>query len=334
MASPLRRILRHLRHLRRPPGPVILMYHRVASPSIDPWGLAVAPDRFRDQLQVLARRRKILAMEGFVAALESRSLPRNAVAITFDDGYRDNLTTAAPLLEEAGAPATVFLTASAIGGETLFWWDDLARLILAQPGRIKYELAVGTARVAGDIAAMAPGEAPDRRWRAWDEPRTARQAEYKKLWQLLQRSRPAERAAAMRDLRRAAPAAMADSEDLPLTVEEVARLASSNLSIGSHAMSHQPLTSVSSAERRAEIEDGRAMCIALAHQPVNGFAFPHGDRDAETIAIVREAGFAWACSTRAACIDPRNYDLFDLPRIAAPDVSGRAILDLIEGARP
>ena len=50
--------------------------------------------------------------------------------------------------------------------------------------------------------------------------------------------------------------------------------------------------------------------------------------------MVREAGFAWACSTRAACINPRNYDRFDLPRIAAPDVSGTAILKRIEHATP
>jgi len=331
MAWSLRRVLRRPH---RQPGPVILMYHRVASPAIDPWGLAVAPERFRDQLKMLARRRKILAMEEFVAALEEGSLPRCAVAITFDDGYRDNLTNAAPLLDEAGAPATIFLTASAIGGEAPFWWDELAWMILLQPGRIKYELAVGTARVAGDIAAMASGEAPDRRWRAWEEPRTAREAAYKELWQLLWRSQPADRAAAMDDLRRMVPAAMDDPDDLPMTAAEVARLASSNISIGSHAMTHQPLTSLSHADRRAEIEDGRALCIGLADQPVSGFAFPHGDRDAETIAMVREAGFGWACSTRAASVDPKHCDRFDLPRVIAPDVSGAAILKRIEETTP
>ena len=99
-------------------------------------------------------------------------------------------------------------------------------------------------------------------------------------------------------------------------------------------MSHQPLTSLSHTDRRAEIEDGRAICIGLAGRPISGFAFPHGDRDAETIAMVREAGFAWACSTRAASVDPKNYDRFDLPRIVAPDVSGTAILNRIEEATP
>ena len=58
MVWSLRRILRQSG---RQSVPVILMYHRVASPLIDPWGLAVTPDHFRDQLTTLAQRRTILA---------------------------------------------------------------------------------------------------------------------------------------------------------------------------------------------------------------------------------------------------------------------------------
>jgi hypothetical protein len=67
---------------------------------------------------------------------------------------------------------------------------------------------------------------------------------------------------------------------------------------------------------------------------VRGFAFPHGDRDRETMDLVREVGFAWACSTREASVDPGQYDRFDLPRLVAPDVSGRALMKLIEEATP
>jgi hypothetical protein len=43
--------------------PVILMYHRVASPPYDPWGVCVAPDRFRDQLAALRAHRPLLSMD-------------------------------------------------------------------------------------------------------------------------------------------------------------------------------------------------------------------------------------------------------------------------------
>jgi peptidoglycan/xylan/chitin deacetylase (PgdA/CDA1 family) len=99
-------------------------------------------------------------------------------------------------------------------------------------------------------------------------------------------------------------------------------------------MSHQPLTSLNQPSRRADIEQGRALCSGLTDRPISGFAYPHGERDAETIAMVREAGFEWACSTRAASIDSENYELFDLPRVAAPDVPGAMMLHAIEATTP
>jgi peptidoglycan/xylan/chitin deacetylase (PgdA/CDA1 family) len=326
---------RALRRLKRRSSPVILMYHRIAQPPVDPWGLAVAPSRFRDQLRVLARHRQILPMDAFVDALEERRLPAEAVAITFDDGYRDNLTHAAPLLDAAAAPATVFLTTGAIGTERPFWWDELARMILLRRPEIRYDLEVGEIRVTGAIPAMAADEAPDPAWRAWHAARTAREAAYVELWQLLQRMRPGERAAAMDALRQSAPPVPGDRDELPMSPEEVAQIVRGRVGIGAHTITHPPLTALATqAECRAEIAGSRSRCLDLSGQPVRGFAFPHGDRDRETMDLVREAGFAWACSTREACVDPGQYDRFDLPRLVAPDVSGRALMKLIEEATP
>lgn len=337
MLSLLRRALVRLRgHPRgsrggataRRQGPVILMYHRVATPPVDPWGLAVAPERFRDQLAALKSARKIFAMDDFMAALSAGDLPPEAVAITFDDGYRDNLVRAAPLLAEVGAPATIFLTGGAIGRSEAFWWDELARMILVESGPVRYALTLAKEQVTGDIRAMAPGEAPDHEWRAWEAPRTERQAAYRALWVRLQRVRPAERAAAMAELRRTALPVPADADELPMSEAEVARLGT-GITIGAHAMTHQPLTTLPPAERRAEIGESRALCAAWAGRVVTGFAFPHGDCDVETSAMVREAGFAWACSTRAATVDPADFDPFELPRLAARDITGTALLQAL-----
>lgn len=302
------------RRLLRGERPVVLMYHRVAAPAVDPWGLAVRPELFRDQLAMLKRRRHLMAMDAFINALADGSLPQNAVAITFDDGYRDNLTNAVPLLDEAAAPATIFLTAGAIGRNAPFWWDELARMILLQRKPIRYDLGGRAVRAKQEIDAMAGDEPFDSTWRARLEPRTARQAAYKQLWQLLQRAQPAEREAAMDQLRHMAPPVPAASEELPMTVEEVAQVIKSpHISIGAHGMTHQPLSTLAASDRRVEIEESRAICGELARHAVDGFAFPHGDRDADTIAMVKAAGFAWACSTRHASVDARRSDHFDLP---------------------
>ena len=70
--------------------PIILAYHRVAEPDIDPWELAVAPDRFEAQLAVLRETREPFAMSAFLERLERGTLPANAVAVTGDGGFLMN----------------------------------------------------------------------------------------------------------------------------------------------------------------------------------------------------------------------------------------------------
>jgi peptidoglycan/xylan/chitin deacetylase (PgdA/CDA1 family) len=83
----------------------VLMYHSVGGEvSGDPQRLySLAPDRFANHVRCLARMPDTVAFDTGVAA-------GRGLAITFDDGYRDNLTVAAPLLIEAKLPFTVFVT--------------------------------------------------------------------------------------------------------------------------------------------------------------------------------------------------------------------------------
>lgn len=327
----MRSILRRVRGGMKPSaGPAILMYHRVATPPVDPWGLSVAPARFADQLASLSKYREIVTMNDFAAGLDAGTLSRRAVALTFDDGYRDNLSNAAPRLKVAGAPATLFLTGNAIGRDTPFWWDELARIILLQRGPVRFGLTLGTRHLQGDLPAMAADEVPDPGWRAWEKARTVREITYVDLWQALHHVQPAERAASMGTLRQMAPPVPTDSDELPMDESEVSQLSAFGMSIGGHAMSHQPLTTLAAPDRWAEIEASRARCLALSNGGAMGFAFPHGDRDEETIGMVREAGFAWACSTRSAAVKRGGFDRFDFPRVAAPDVLGAALMPILE----
>jgi Glycosyl transferase family 2 len=64
----------------------------------------------------------------------------------------------------------------------------------------------------------------------------------------------------------------------------------------------------------------------VSGMPVTGFTYPHGDRNAETIDMVRRAGYRWACSTREAIIDPLYVNLHDMPRIAVGDWPANTLL--------
>ena len=155
----MRRLVQRLhRWFRRRDGPAILMYHRIATPDVDPWGLSVSPERFAEQVQALRARRTILSMDAFVTRLRSGDLPHDAVALTFDDGYLDNLRRAKPILEAADVPATVFLTTGRIGTGKEFWWDELARMVLSRAEPLSASVTGGWRWPADRPSAHRPGD--------------------------------------------------------------------------------------------------------------------------------------------------------------------------------
>jgi peptidoglycan/xylan/chitin deacetylase (PgdA/CDA1 family) len=307
---------------RLPPRPVILMYHRIAEPAFDPWGLAVSPARFEEQLEMLNRRRSPMGVNEFADRSRRRQLPADAVAITFDDGYVDNLKFAKPRLEAASVQATVFITTGQIGRAGEFWWDELARIVLRSKAAIDLQVPIG-----GHLRRLrftgAPEEAPRPTWRAWSPPATAREAAYLELWHRLQECQPEEREEAVARLR-ALPSAAAEGDSRAMDRAEIGRLTSASISVGAHGASHQPLTSLPMQAREAEIRQSGETCRSITGQPVDGFAFPHGAADDATRRLVAEAGYRWACSTESRSIRPGD-DPYGLPRLQVADWDGEQL---------
>ena len=323
----MRRLVRRLhRWFCRKGGPAILMYHRIATPDVDPWGLSVSSERFVAHVQALNAHRTILSMDAFVARLRSRDLPHNAVALTFDDGYSDNLCQAKPILEAAGVPATVFLTTGRIGTGKEFWWDELARMVLTRAEAVSGNVTVDAHDLQIDLPPIDLATEPRVSWRAWDPPVSAREATYQMLWQALQRCTPNRREAAMAQLRLLFGATDPKLEDLPMCAADIGRLVSNRISVGAHGCTHQLLTSLPPAMRMEEIQRSRVEAEALSGLPVTGFTYPHGDRDAETIDMVRRSGYRWACSTCEAIVDPLCANPHDLPRLAVGDWRANVVL--------
>ena len=315
--------------LARPGGrPAILMYHRIATPSYDPWGLCVSPERFREQLPTLARERVVLSMDALAAALETGSAPRFATALTFDDGYADNFTIAKPMLEEIGLPATIFLTTGALGSARPFWWDELADLVFRTRAAAAFECVVGNARltVAWPAWDALPGWL--KAWRVARGSRCARTGAYVALWQALQPLSSQSRGEVMEALR--AKIGMldipADGDSAVLSAEMVQGLASDRIGVGGHARTHVPLTALPAEGACEEIAGGRDDVAALTGAYPSGFAYPHGAHDAALAAMVAKAGYKWAVTTEADTIDAARADPYRLPRLAVGDWGGPELL--------
>lgn len=324
----MKRLLRRLRRPRR--APVILMYHRIARPARDTWALSVSPERFRDHLAALRAGRTPVSMTALVDALDRGEAADDAAALTFDDGYLDNLTVAKPLLEAAGVPATVYLATGWIGCGRPFWWDEL-ELILFGPEPADFSVTIGGERVAISLPLEATHDPID--WRFGRKARTVRQKAYARLWTRLRDLAPDERAAAMDELRRQAPSPRYDREAVAMNANEAARLTSLLVDVGAHGITHSPLTKLPVDARRSEIAESGREAARMSGRPASGFAYPHGDRDRRTRGMVREAGYRYACSTFAAAIDCADYDVFDLPRLMVEDWTAQELISRMEALR-
>jgi peptidoglycan/xylan/chitin deacetylase (PgdA/CDA1 family) len=307
-----RRLVRRAKRLVGwPAGPAILMYHRVAPPKNDPWGLAVSPAAFEAQMRWLKRRRTVLPLHEFAGLHDRGRLPRDAVAVTFDDGYACNKLVAAPILAANQVPATIFLTTGAISSPAEFWWDDLERIIAgAQPGSVR--LVVGSEYFAFQITDAVSDE-------SFGDNRAAAHAD---LWRAMRELDAEARNAALVGLAdRCGVGRSGRKTHRAMTRAELTDLARSPwISFGAHTVSHPPLSKLSAAEQRYEIEASRSACAALTGAEPAMFAYPYGDNNEETVRLVREAGFTVAVTTEAGTVS-KSAEMLRLPRIQIGDWS-------------
>jgi peptidoglycan/xylan/chitin deacetylase (PgdA/CDA1 family) len=308
-----------MRSVRRP-LPLILMYHRIAKVALDPWALAVSPCRFGEQLEVLRRIRHPLRLEDFVARFHAGRLPANAVAVTFDDGYVDNLLAGKPLLCAAGVPATVFLPTGYLGRSGEFWWDEFARLILAGE-------AVRAPELEGKGISFnlmrEPSTPEDRGWRYPCEPRTTRQNALLTIRRQLRALGDTELLRAMAAIR-SCFTDITDHQDRgrPMTVAEVEDLIQGGLiTIGPHTVTHPALTDLDVAAAGEEIRASKAVCESLFGSTMCTFAYPYGEFNLDIRQAVETIGLSAACSTYGGPVHPLS-DPLALPRIQVLDWDG------------
>ncbi len=131
-----------LMQLRRyAPGPStvsILTYHHVADEDptypYDPGVADANPKQFRRQMEFLARYGTPIGIDELLRAVEGAPLPKNAVMVTFDDGYRSCHDVALPILRAVGMRATFFVPTGYVNDRKLYWWERIA-ICLSQARR-------------------------------------------------------------------------------------------------------------------------------------------------------------------------------------------------------
>lgn len=313
--------MRRMRALR--PYPAILMYHRIADEAFDPWGLSVSPDRFGEQVRWLSKSRRVLPLEEFAARHAQRSLPANAIALTFDDGYACVAKIAAPMLDEANVPATIFIPSEVIESGKRFWWDELERIVLDFEG--------DSIELEGTVFELGPPSAEDRVWKPNAEPGTPRQAAFLRLWNHLRHKAPEELSRAMNELRDQSRLEVRDDFKRPMTPNEVRSVCSDKIQFGSHSLSHPSLPRLPRAQKRTEIQESLDRCEALTGRRPRAFAYPFGEFDRESETLVEQAGFTCACTAKykAATPESRRYAL---PRLMVGNITAGTLKRVVRYA--
>lgn len=297
----------------RRPRAVVLVYHRVGQRGLDPWHLTIEPEIFAGQMETLARDWSPVSLPELVDGLGERRLPERAVAVTFDDGYADNLHAAGPLLAAHEVPATVFIATGYVEARREFWWDELERLVRrAAEAAIELELEVGARRFTYEplTQAAATNAVAD-------------------LQFALRRATVDEIAASVEALRASvgAPAGMPVRDThRPLEPDELRLLARDELiEIGAHTRWHACLARASRAEQQDELAGSKRRLEDWLDRRVSSVSFPFGrrarDYTRKTVRIAREVGFERAAVRFPARVTALTSPL-QIPRVVAPAVSG------------
>jgi len=241
----------------------VLAYHRIAdhaSPGFVGYAgnASATPSEFAAHIAWVVERFTPVALADLAAAAAGGArLPERPVLVTFDDGYRDNLTTALPVLERHAVPATVFLATDHIGSDIPFWWDRVAWCLTTAPSQRVRLPVLGEVDLSGDRRAVT------RRWvrRAKQLPDAAMRAAVDALPVAVGVSIPA---GAFRGI--------------TLTWDDVAAMTTRGVSFGAHTCSHPILTRADPATAAAEITGSARKVAEVTGVPPAGFAYPNGQR--------------------------------------------------------
>ena len=299
----------------------ILLYHRVIELPTDPQLLTVSRAHFADHLRVLNRVAAPMSVSQMLDLSAADRLPERAVAITFDDGYWDNFHAARQLLGQANVPATIFATTAHTDSQREFFWDDLDRIFL-RPNTLpqRLTLTVGGEAFTADLQNAATYSveafAQDCHWDVtMPTAPSPRQQAYRDLCALLHSATVAAREVALKALHEWSGLGLVGraSHRMATSSELAAAGADGRIQIGAHTIDHARLASESPAVQAKQLGRGSG-----------GFSYPFGTRrdyTADTVALVRAAGYRYACSNFNGLVN-RETDPYQLPRFIVRNWDG------------
>jgi glycosyltransferase involved in cell wall biosynthesis/peptidoglycan/xylan/chitin deacetylase (PgdA/CDA1 family) len=293
----------------RPAPLTILTYHRVLplheAQAYPFQGMMMSRDLFEAQMAYLSRHVAVLGLGEAVDLLRRGHLPGRAVAVTFDDGYRDNFDYAWPILKKYGIPATFFVVTDVLDQQLRLWWDEVAELIdqLSARGLHRTDSTDRLPNWAARIVSKLRPELPSGQvtselvTRMNDISLTERRGIMGTLYDLV---RPGAREGAHR----------------MLTWDQILELEDSGMGIGSHTSTHAFFDELDEEAIEYEISGSVARLTSRLKQPIRFFSYPRGRVVGHSRRWLEKVGVEAAVTTSPGLNQPGS-DLYQLKRIDA-----------------
>lgn len=295
----------------RMPRPIraVLMYHRVSAEEYrDPLNISAA--RLKQQLSALVHSGFAVAPLQDVALGERVGATEDAVAITFDDGYRSSLEVAAPLLESLGLPATYFVVTGAMQPDFEFWWDLVERCIISEdlPESVSHQ----------GMVLPLPVSTTAQKHRT-----LARLKEILVVASLEDRTALIDALLGQRRTR-------VQAAFPTLSEEDVRSLAARpGAQIGSHTVHHLWLPCQPEATVIEEVTRSRHTLESLTGKPVSTLAYPYGGQSELVSRLAASAGYTFGCTTEPRTLASRGRPL-QLARIDATQLADEALIAVLK----
>ncbi len=281
-----------------------LIFHRVTLDADPLFPGEMDAARFEQLCGLLGVWFNVLSLPEAIERLNTNDLPERAMAITFDDGYADNHSVAAPILRRFGLPCTFFVATGYLDGGCM--WNDVI---------------VSALRDTRQTSLSLQGMALDEGERMLSLCSVAERRLAVDHLILLSKYMPADRRQAFVDAV-ADRLEVASPNHLMMTSDQVRQLDRMGFGVGAHTRTHPILARLDRVAARCEIESCKADLENLLGHEVAHFAYPNGKRGTdyndETVAVVREAGFHAALTTNPG-VSMSTTDRFQLPRFTPWD---------------
>lgn len=282
----------------------ILMFHNVRPATPRPYApnhsLEVTPEFLETTIELLHRLQYEIIPVGDLATRLTRNDGGRFAALTFDDGYRDNLEFAAPILKRHAIPYAIYVTTGFVNRTSRLWWLELESAI----GLLNHvDLEIAGERFS--TSSRTPAEKCDAYVGAYEFLRNHDEAAMlDRISALLAQS-----------------GAEGDFAQLCMTWDEIRTAGQDPLcTIGAHTLTHARLTKYDEASVRRELLESRQIIEREIGRPVVHLAYPFGDRlsaGPREFAVARECGYETAVTTRPGVLFPDHREhMIALPRLA------------------